>query len=102
MSRATPVHFSGHVTVTPNEVEPQPGARPYSTDSYLPESITALVGQALADIAYDAQEIERHQLAFNALATAGWHLARGNAPAALARMRRASTHIKMATAQVHP
>ena len=79
-----------------NEVDPQPGQRAFSHDSYLPLSITTMVHAALADIAADTQEIERHQLAFNALSTASWHLARGNAPAALARMRRAATHIKSA------
>jgi len=81
-----------------NEVAPPAGTRPYSTDSYLPSDITAMLTGALQDIADDANEIERHQLAFNALTTASWHLARGNAPAAIARMRRAATHIKAGVA----
>jgi hypothetical protein len=34
-----------------------------------------------------------HQHAHNALSTAAWHIARGEAPQALSRLRRAQSHI---------
>ncbi|MCB8747700.1 hypothetical protein LHU53_12375 [Rhodoferax sp. U2-2l] len=43
--------------------------------------------------AYNALTIELHQHAHNALATAAWHIARGDAPQALTRLRRAQSHI---------
>lgn len=49
----------------------------------------------------ESQSIERHQLAFNALSVASWHLARGNTDAALARIRRATTHIKQACTEAN-
>jgi len=49
-----------------------------------------------AQAALDGDSMAAHQLAFNALSTAAWHIARGEAPQALARMRRARSHI-MAT-----
>ena len=43
--------------------------------------------------AYNALTIELQQHAHNALATAAWHIARGDAPQALTRLRRAQSHI---------
>lgn len=69
--------------------EVTPGSRPYSTDSYLPPHLIAEAEAALASTDHAAR-----QHAFNALSTAAWHIARGEAPAALARMRRAQSHIR--------
>jgi hypothetical protein len=68
--------------------EVTPGQRPYSTDSYLP---THLVQAARA--ALDGNSMEARQHAHNALSTAAWHIARGEAPQALARLRRVQSHI---------
>ena len=45
----------------------------------------------------EAAQIERQQLAFNALSTASWHLARGDTDRALGRILRAATHLKAST-----
>ncbi len=68
--------------------EVTPGQRPYSADSYLP---THLVQAAQAALDGNSQEARQH--AHNALSTAAWHIARGEAPQALARLRRAQSHI---------
>lgn len=68
------------------------GTRPYSGDSYLPHHIVDQARAALA--ASDQVDQATHQAAFNALSTAAWHVARGEAPQALARLRRAQAHIK--------
>lgn len=69
-------------------VEVTPGQRPYSGDSYLPGH---LIEQAQAALAGTDQAARQH--AHNALSVAAWHIARGEAPQALARMRRAQSHI---------
>ena len=46
-----------------------------------------------AQVALDGDDAGAHQLAFNALSTAAWHVARNELPLALARMRRARSHI---------
>lgn len=74
--------------------EVTPGQRPYSTDSYLPSH---LVQAAQAALDGNSQEARQH--AHNALSTAAWHIARGEAPQALARLRRAQSHI-MASMEV--
>ena len=68
--------------------EVTPGQRPYSGDSYLPDHLVDAVQAALAGTDQAAR-----QHAHNALSTAAWHVARGEAPQALARMRRAQSHI---------
>lgn len=65
-----------------------PGSRPHSSDSFLPAH---LVDTARAALAGDSPAA--HQHAHNALTTAAWHIARGEAPQALARLRRARSHI---------
>jgi hypothetical protein len=64
------------------------GSRPYSSDSYLPDHLVkaaqaALLGASLAACPH----------AHNALSTAAWHIARGEAPQALARLRRVQAHL---------
>jgi hypothetical protein len=68
--------------------EVTPGTRPFSTDSSLPAH---LVDTARAALAGDSPAA--HQHAHNALSTAAWHIARGEAPQALARLRRARSYI---------
>ncbi len=41
----------------------------------------------------EAAAIELHQLAHNALASAAWHVARGEATQALSRIKRAQAHL---------
>lgn len=69
-------------------LEVTPGSRPFSTDSSLPAH---LVDTARAALASDSPAA--HQHAHNALSTAAWHIARGEAPQVLARLRRARSHI---------
>ena len=68
--------------------EVTPGTRPFSTDSYLPDHLV----QA-AQVALDGNSLGGRQHAHNALSTAAWHIARGEAPQALVRLRRAQSHI---------
>ena len=68
--------------------EVTPGTRPYSVDSYLPAHLVQAAQTAL-----DGTDLAASQHAHNALSTAAWHIARGEAPQALARMRRAQSHI---------
>ena len=68
--------------------EVTPGQRPYSGDSYLPDHLIEAAQTALTGTDQAAC-----QHAFNAMSTAAWHCARGEAPQALARMRRAQSHI---------
>lgn len=68
-----------------------PGTRPYSGDSYLPDHLIDAARLALVD--HDQADTAAQQHAFNALSTAAWHIARGEAPQALARLRRAQSHI---------
>ncbi|MDD3937675.1 hypothetical protein [Rhodoferax sp.] len=46
--------------------------------------------------ATEAAQIEHHQHAHNALSTALWFVARGDIPAAMSRIRRAQSHLKIA------
>jgi len=71
--------------------EVTPGQRPYSSDSYLPDHLVEAAQAALASTNQAA-----HQHAHNALSTAAWHIARGEAPQALTRLRRAQSHITTA------
>ena len=68
--------------------EVTPGQRPYSGDSYLPDHLIEAAHAALTSTDQAA-----HQHAHNALSTACWHIARGEAPQALTRLRRAQSHI---------
>ena len=72
--------------------EVTPGIRPYSDDSYLPDHLIEVARLALAQ--HDHQDTAAQQHAFNALSTAAWHCARGEPAQALARIRRAQSHIK--------
>ena len=72
--------------------EVAPGKRPFSGDSYLPDHLVQAARLALAD--HDQADTAAQQHAHNALSTAAWHIARGEAPQALARLRRAQSHIK--------
>jgi hypothetical protein len=71
--------------------EVTPGTRPYSGDSYLPHHLVDLAAAALAQ-----HDCTATQHAFNALSTAAYHCARGEPGKALARMRRAQSHITTA------
>lgn len=68
--------------------EVTPGQRPYSSESYLPAFLVEAAQSALSGTDQAA-----HQHAHNALSTAAWHIARGEAPQALVRLRRAQSHI---------
>jgi hypothetical protein len=69
-------------------LELTPGARPYSSDSYLPAHLVQAAQTALT-----FHDSEACQHAYNALSTAAWHCARGEPGKALSRMRRAQSHI---------
>lgn len=69
-------------------VEVTPGNRPYSSDSYLPDHLVEAAQAVL-----DGIDQAAHQHAHNALSAACWHIARGEAPQALTRLRRAQSHI---------
>lgn len=69
-------------------LEVKPGQRPYSTDSNLPAQLVQSAQTALDDVNLEAQ-----QHAHNGLMTAAWHIARGEPAKALARLRRAQSHI---------
>ena len=84
--RATPSAIETALRGILSEVTP--GYRPHSADSFLPAH---LVNAARAALAGDSPAA--HQQAHNALSTAAWHIARGEAPQALARLRRARSHI---------
>lgn len=71
--------------------EVTPGIRPYSGDSCLPDHIVQFARLALAE--HDKQDTAAQQHAFNALSTAAWHCARGEPAQALARLRRAKSHL---------
>ena len=73
-----------------NEVTP--GIRPYSSDSWFPGHLIDAARAALES--HDQTDPVTQQHAFNALSTAAWHVARGEPAKALARMRRAQSHIK--------
>ena len=72
--------------------EVTPGQRPFSIDSWLPDHLVELARTALATSA-DAVSIELHQNAHNALASAAWHVARGEPIQALSRIKRAQAHL---------
>ena len=71
--------------------EVTPGSRPYSGDSYLPDHLVQAARLALAT--HDQQDTAAQQHAHNALSMAAWHCARGEPAQALARLRRAKSHI---------
>lgn len=71
--------------------EVTPGQRPYSGDSYLPDHLIEAAQAALTGTDHAAC-----QHAHNALSTAAWHIARGEASQALTRLRRAQSHITAA------
>lgn len=66
----------------------KPGA---ATMRDLPDHLVSTAQAALS-----GDNAGAHQLAFNALSTAAWHVARNELPLALARMRRARSHIMAA------
>ncbi len=72
--------------------EVTPGIRPYSSDSWFPGHLIDAARAALES--HDQTDPVTQQHAFNALSTAAWHVARGEPAKALARMRRAQSHIK--------
>ena len=65
--------------------------KPSTTAATMRDIPAHLMHTAMAALAGD--NAGAHQLAFNALSTALWHIARGELPQALARMRRARSHI---------
>ena len=71
--------------------EVKSGNRPYSGDSYLPDHLIDAAQLALAQ--HDQQDTAAQQHAHNALSMAAWHCARGESAQALARLRRAKSHI---------
>jgi hypothetical protein len=90
---SSPTPTTGSITTTEAALrailaEVAPGSRPYSTDSYLPDHLVTAAQTAL-----DGNSLAACQHAHNALSTAAWHIARGDAPQALARMRRAQSHL---------
>jgi hypothetical protein len=68
-----------------------PGTRPYSADSYLPSHLVDAARLALAT--HDQADTAAQQHAHNALSMAAWHCARNEPAQALARIRRAKSHI---------
>lgn len=99
MTHVTTTGKSAQITTTEAALrailrEVEPGQRPYSSDSYLPDHLVKAAQAAL-----DGNNLAASQHAHNALSTAAWHIARGEAPLALARMRRAQSHI-MASMEV--
>lgn len=71
--------------------EVTPGIRPFSGDSYLPDHVVQTARLALAE--HDQKDTAAQQHAHNALSMAAWHCARGEPAQALARLRRAKSHI---------
>ena len=71
--------------------EVTPGTRPFSSDSYLPDHLVEWARLALAE--HDRQDTAAQQHAHNALSMAAWHCARNEPAQALARIRRAKSHI---------
>ncbi len=88
-STPTPATLADTLRVILAEVTP--GTRPYSGDSYLPDHLIDAARLALA--AHDEQDMAAQQHAYNALSVAAWHCARGEPAEALARLRRAKSHI---------
>lgn len=76
------VDFANSILCAPGTTEPQ-AAR---------HALELLTGGATTD------DLARHQIAYNALSTASWHLARGDVDKALGRILRAATHLKSACA----
>ena len=85
---ATPTPGNIYTVLRAILAEVTPGQRPYSGDSYLPSHLIEAAQDALSGIDQTA-----HQHAHNALSTACWHIARGEASQALSRLRRAQSHI---------
>lgn len=88
MSTTTPKMGTLETVLRAILAEVTPGQRPYSSDSYLPDHLVEAAQAALADTDQAAC-----QHAFNALSTASWHAARGDAHQALSRLRRAQSHL---------
>jgi hypothetical protein len=88
MSTTTPTPGTLETILRAILAEVTPGQRPYSTDSYLPDHMVKAAQAAL-----DGNSLAARQHAHNALSTAAWHVARGEAPQALVRLRRAHSHI---------
>lgn len=93
MANATTTGKSAQITTTEAALrailaEVTPGQRPYSTDSYLPAYLVTAAQAAL-----DGSSLAARQHAHNALSTAAWHIAMGEPAKALARLRRAQSHI---------
>ena len=84
--RPTPSTIEAALRAIISEVTP--GYRPHSADSFLPAHLVDAARAALA-----GNSTAAHQQAHNALSTAAWHIARGEAPQALVRLRRARSHI---------
>ena len=93
-SKTTPILGNLETVLRAILAEVTPGQRPYSGDSYLPSHLIEAAQAVLSGIDHTA-----HQHAHNALSTAAWHVARGEAPQALSRLRRAQSHI-MASMEV--
>ena len=72
------------------ELEPPPGHRRFTGDSYLPHHIVELAKAALTQ---NDEAVALHQVAHNALSMASWHIARGETGRAMSRIRRAQTHL---------
>jgi len=94
LALSTPPSMESALRSILNEVTP--GQRPYSGDSYLPDHLIKA-----AQVAIDGDNMAARQHAHNALSTAAWHIARGEAPQALARLRRAQSHITASMEAAH-
>jgi hypothetical protein len=88
MTTTTPIFGNIEAALRNILAEVTPGQRPHSGDSYLPDHLVEAAQVALAGTDQAAR-----QHAHNALSTAAWHIARGEAPLALTRLRRAQSHI---------
>ncbi len=110
MAHATTTPTPGNISTIVDALrsilrEVTPGQRPFSSDSYLPDHLIDQARQALdgykaepvdrhhKNVAADRAAIELHQLSHNALASAAWHVARGEAAQALSRIKRAQAHL---------
>ena len=56
----------------------------------------AMLASSPTATSHSTDDLARHQIAYNALSTASWHLARGDVDQALGRILRAATHLKNA------
>lgn len=88
MSTTTPKMGTLETVLRAILAEVTPGQRLYNGNSYLPDNLIEAAQTALTGTDQAAC-----QHAHNALSTAAWHIARGEAPQALVRLRRAQSHI---------